>query len=150
MSLTTQLAAYLQAAADTMTGPPVEGGVRAGEPDNVNLPTIAYWYLGVRTWEANTLNRTQELSGWRIRIYCPVSARFVPADGGVDLWIATLTDAVRGQLYGHIGDGGFATGQGMELTDAVAGWAQAPNSQISRTVDMDWWAMLSDVHVIAV
>ncbi len=149
MSLTSTLEGYLRTAAGTMSAPPCNS-VRPGEPDNVNLPTIAYWFQGVRTWEANTLNQTQELSGWHIRIYAPATIRYTPADGGIELWVSDLTNAIRGQLYGHVGAGGTATGQGMELTDAIPGWAQVPNGILCRVVDMDWWAMLSNVHPIAV
>ena len=146
MSVASALAGYLTTAAGAMTGPPIKE-VRAGEPDVVNLPTIAYWYVATKTWEANTFSQTQELSVWHIRIYAPVGPRYTPIDGGVEAWIETLVDGIRGQLYGAVALGGAATGGGMELTDATAGWAQV-GGQMCRIVDMEMSAMLSNVHPI--
>ena len=153
MSLTSVLDGYLATAVATMDAPPVTAVIGA-EPDVVNTPTIGYWYLGTKvgdtqSWAPNTLNRTQEVQGWRIRIYLPLGPTFAPSSPAYEVWVVTLVDAIRGQLYGHVGAGGAATGQGMELTDAIAGYL--PMGKIwCRIVTMDWWAMLTDTHVIAV
>ena len=147
-TLASALSGYLTTAGNAMTGPQLQGGVRPGEPDNVNLPTIAFWFLGTKTWEANTLSKTQELWGWHIRIYAPVGPRYTPIDGGVEAWISQLTQNIRAQLYGNVSAGGAATGVGMELTDATTGYAQM-GAQLNRVVDMEWWAMLSNVSAIA-
>ena len=147
MSIATAIHGYLAAAAATMTGPQVTA-VRPGEPDVVDLPTIAYWYTGTGTWDANTLSRTQETSDWHIRVYLPAGARFVPIDGNIEDWIETLVGAIRGQLFGHVAMGGAATGGGLYLSDAVSGWAPV-NNILTRIVDMDLKVMRAAVHVIA-
>ena len=123
--------------------------VQAGEPDVVNTPTIAYWYMGTRTWEANTLSYTQELSDWHVRVYIPTGPVFTPQAGTVEDWLASIVDAIRGQFYGHVGLGGAATGEGLELSDAKSAWADV-GAQKCRIADMDLGAMLSNVHPIAV
>lgn len=148
-ALTTALKGYLTTAAATMSAPACKAVV-PGQPDNVNLPTVAFWYIGTKTWAANTLNRTQELEGYAIQLYLPNGPQFVPASGSGEDWIVELTNAIRGQLYGHVAAAGQATGQGMELTDATAGyWQSGSGGVLCRVVTMDWWAMLTDVHVIA-
>ncbi len=149
MSVQSVLEGYLATVAATMTAPACTT-VWGGEPDNVNTPAVAYWFLGTRTWEANTLTRTQELEGWRIRLYLPLAARFTPDARIAEAWVVAFSNGIRAQLYGHIGAGGANTGQGMELTDALPGYWQVPTGTICRTVTMDWWAQLTDVHPIAV
>ena len=145
--LATALKGYLSTAAAGMSGPPCKT-VKSGEPDNVNLPTIAYWFIGLKTWEANTLSKTQILAGWHIRAYLPVGPNFTPINDDVEAWMFNLSMAIYAQLYGHVSAGGAATGIGMELTDAIPGYAQV-GAQLSRVVDMEWWAMLSNVSAIA-
>ena len=147
MSVATALLGYLQTAAATMSAPECTQ-VGGGEPDVVNVPTLAFWASGPETWEANTFTYTQEYSSWHIRGYLPVSARFTPASAAAEDWIVALGDAIRGQLYGHVSMGGEATGGGMELTDSKTGWAQIGN-QLCRVIDMDCRAMMANVHVIA-
>ena len=147
MTIATALSGYLSTALATMTAP-TAAEVRAGEPDVVNLPLVAYWYTGTKTWEANTLSVTQELSCWHVRIYVPVSARFTPIDGGVEGWIETLVGAIRAQLFGNVAMGGAATGGGLDIGDATSGWAQV-GQQLCRVVDMDLEVMLAAVHTIS-
>lgn len=148
MSVATELLSLLTTAAGSMTAPALTQ-IGGGEPDVVNLPTLAYWYVGQRTWEANTFSYTQERECWHIRGYLPVGSRFVAGNVDVEGWIVTLVGAIRGQLYGKVGLNGAATGEGITLSDATPGWAQVGN-QLCRVVDMDLDAYLSNVHSIAV
>lgn len=147
MSVSTELGTRLSAAV-TDAHAPFGIVVQAGEPDVVDLPTIAYWYMGVRTWEANTLSYTQELQDWHIRVYIPVGPVFVPQAGTIEDWLASIVDAIRGQLYGHVALSGAATGGGLELSDAKPSWADV-GAQWCRIADMDLEAMLANVHPIA-
>ncbi len=140
------LTSYLTTAGSSVTPVPV---IRSGEPDNVNVPTVAYWYLGVRTWEANTFTYTQELIGWMIRTYVPIGPRFVPGDGYIEAYLADLTDEIREELYGNLGAGGVATGEGAEISDAKPGYATV-GGQYCRIADMEVWYMVSNAHAIAV
>ena len=146
MSVASELQTYLSAAAATVTVPSV-ATVRPGEPDTVNVPVIAYWYTGTKTWQANTFSKTQELSCWHVRVYGPVGPRFTPIDGGVEGWLESVVDAVRGQLWGHYSLDGAATGTGASISDATAGWAQV-GAQLCRIADMDFEAMQTAVHDI--
>jgi len=149
MSVATEIGTLLAAAAATLPATP-KVVIQAGEPDTVNLPTFAYWYMGRGTWEANTFSVTQEQAWWHIRVYVPTGPRFTPSDISLDGWLSDAVDAIRGQFFGHVGLGGAATGQGLELTDAQAGWQGAPNTQLLRVVDMDLRAYVAAVHPIAV
>lgn len=148
-TITAALESYLSAATASVTSPSVITQIRPGEPDVVDLPTIAYWYIGQKTWEANTFTKTKEQWGFEIRILIPTGPRAVPMDTNLEQWLADLVNAIRGQLYGHIGAGGAATGEGMELTNAVTGW-YVVGGNLCRGVSMQWWPMLSNVHTIAV
>lgn len=152
-SLHDALSGYLSAAAAAVPPPqaltiPAISQILDAEPDVVNLPMMAFWYIGNKTWEANTFTWTQEQVGFAVVIYLPVPARYSPQAGFYDSWLANIVSAVRAQLWAHVGAGGAATGQGMELTNAVPGWDQKGN-QLCRVVTMQWWPMLSNVHPIA-
>lgn len=147
-TITAALEGYLTAALATVTSPAVITQIRPGEPDTVDLPTVAYWYLGQKTWEANTFTKTQEQWGWRIRVIVPTGPRAVPMDTNLEQWMADLINAIRGQLWGNVGAGGANTGGGMELTDARTDWG-IYGGQLCRVATMDWWPMLSNVHDIA-
>lgn len=146
MSVASELQTYLAAAAATITAPTI-ATVRPGEPDTVNSPTIAYWYTGTKTWQANTFTATQELSCWHVRVYAQAGARFTPIDGGIEGWLESIVGAIRGQLWGHYSLDGAASGKGGSVTDAVAGWAQV-GGQLCRIADMDFEAMQTAVHTI--
>lgn len=146
MTVASELGTLLAAAAATMTAP-TAATVTAGEPDNVNLPTFAYWYTGTKTWEANTFTASQELSSWHIRVYAPAGARYTPIDGGLEGWIESAVNAVRGQVLGKYAMGGASTGSGSWLSDATAGWAQ-PGGQMCRVADMDLDVAMTAVHPI--
>ena len=145
-TVASELQTLLAAAAATVTAP-VVATVRPGEPDVVNTPTIAYWYTGTKTWQANTFAATQELSCWHVRVYGPVGPRFAPVDGGVEGWLEQVVGAVRGQVWGRYALAGAATGSGSSLSDAAAGWAQVA-AQLCRVADMDLEAMQTAVHPI--
>jgi hypothetical protein len=147
VSIATELDSLLNTAAATLASGP-KTTVRAGEPDAVSDPTIAYWYTGTGTWEANTLSRTQEHSDWHIRIQLPAGPRYVPSDGAMEGWLEDAVNAVRQALWGAVGLGGAATGKGIELSDAKTGWANA-GGQWTRLADMDLQVDLSNVHPIA-
>lgn len=147
MSIATEIGSLLTSAAASVAPPTAD--VRAGEPDVVNVPTFAYWYTGTGTWDANTLSVTQETSDWHIRVILPAGPRFVPADQALDDWLERAVSAIRGQFYGHVGLNGAASGGGLELTDAKAGWIAVPNTQFERVVDMDLRVLMAAVHAIA-
>ena len=147
MSIASTLQTTFTAALSGISKPTVPS-VRAGEPDTLNVATVAYWYTGTRTWQANTFSQTQELSCWHIRVYQPAPARFTPEDGGVDAWLEDVVNALRGAVYAHVGLGGAATGTGLTLSDATAGWLQT-GAVLCRVADMDLEAMLTAVHPIA-
>ncbi len=147
-TLTANLETYLAAAGATMTNPAVAGTVVAGEPTNIDRPTIAYWFIGVKTWESNTLGKTQEMWGFHIALYYPFGQRNTPPRSQVEQWIGGVAMAVRSQLYGHVSVGGTATGLGMELTDAVASDDTIAGVGCRR-VDMEWWPFMAAVATIA-
>lgn len=147
MTVASALLGYLQTAAATMTAPALTQ-VIAGQPDTISLPTLAYWYTGTKTWEANTLSKTQELSCWHLRVYLPQGTQFAPQAGNTQAWLEKLVDAIRGQLYGAVSLGGAATGGGMTLSDATVAWIQMGTVWV-QVVDMDLEAMMAAVHTIA-
>lgn len=151
MTVASALASLLATAAATLAVPPVPI-VRPGEPDIVGqVPTVAYWFMGWRTWDANTLSRTQRLSCWHIRLYYPIGPRITPStDSSVEEWLEVATAAIDNKLWGNVGLLGAATGQGFELTEPQAGWLKDANEAESRVVDWDLAAMLSNVATIAV
>lgn len=146
MSIASELQTLFATAASGLSAP-AGVDVRAGEPDVVNVPTIAYWYMSTRVWGANTLNKTQEISDWRIRVQLPSGPRFVPADAAIDAWLEDAVNAIRSALWGAVALGGAATGEGLELTDAKAGWLSS-GDQFSRVAEMDLGVYLSNVHTI--
>lgn len=147
-SLVGALEGYLGAAGATMSSPAVAGTVVAGEPPTIDRPTIAYWFLGIKPWETNTLGATQEMWGFHIRAYYPLGQRGTPPRSQVEAWIAGITSAIRAQLYGHVKAGNYATGSGIELSDAEAGTDNVSGVEC-RVVDMEWWAQMSNVATIA-
>jgi hypothetical protein len=152
VSIASAIDARLQAAVSTIVAAYPAGPnpvVAAGEPDVVNMPTIAYWYTGTDVWESHTLSEAQEVSGWHIRIQLPAGPRFTPSNAWMEGWLEDAVNAVRAQFLGHAGLGGAATGQGGLVGGAKAGWADT-GGQWSRLADMDLPVFLSNVHPIAV
>jgi len=147
MSVGTAIKTALGTAAATLSAPACTQ-VLAGEPDTVNLPTIAYMFMGIGTWEANTLNVTQELSRWHIRVYLPMGPQYSPAAGDSEDWMSLAIGAIRGQLEGAVALSGEATGGGLILGDATTGWMPVGGQWI-RVADMDLDVMMSAVHPIA-
>ncbi len=145
--LTDALEGYLVTAGATMN-PPVATTVVAGEPTTIGpRPVVAYWFLGIKPWENNTLGVTQEMWGFQIRGYYPLGQTRMPPRSQVEQWIAGFAMAIRTQLYGHVFSGGTATGKGMELGDVVAG-RETINGVECRTIEMEWWPQMAAVSTI--
>lgn len=146
-TISAALSGYLTTAAATMSSPSCSN-VIAGEPPTINRATVAYWFIGIRPWDGNTLDRSQEEWGWRIRVYLPLGTQITPPREQAELWVANLASAIRSQLWGHTSAGGQATGNGIELGDATAAYTDV-SGVTCRIVDMDWWAQMANVATIA-
>lgn len=129
--------------------PPI-AQVIPGEPQALpGAPEIAYWYIGTTPWESNTLSVTQRRAGIHWEVYFPGSIRASAIDRTLELRVASIAFAIEAEFMADVGMGGNATGEGLEMTDPVAGWTDFAGS-LCRTVGGDIWFYLSNVTPIAV
>ena len=144
----TAIDALLSTAAATLSPVPT---VRAGEPEIVAEPTVAYWFADWATWEANTLSETQRISRWGIRLYWPLR-QTIAATSGPDIedWMVAAVSAIDAEMWGHVGLLGAATGEGAVLSDARIGYADDLQGGQSRVAEWTLDVFLSNVAPIAV
>ena len=144
----TAIAALLGTAAATLSPVPK---VRAGEPEIVAEPTIAYWFDDWTTCEANTLSETQRISRWGIRVYFPLKLRIAAtSDEDVEDWLVAAVAAIDAEFWGHVGLLGTATGEGAVLSDAKVGYIDDIQGSQSRSAEWTLDVFLSNVAPIAV
>lgn len=116
--------------------------ISAGEPAAVTVPTLAWWYLGWRPWEQNTLAKTQVQEGIAIRAYFPGSIR-VSASGSLNSTLESRLQAIgaalRTRVWGDVDLGTNATGIGISVEGLpLAGWTQV-GSSLCRITGFDLW-----------
>lgn len=130
------------AGAGAAVDPPIVQVV-AGEPAALsNYPLVAYWYIGERPWDANTMSATQREVGFRIQAYWPGVVRAKAMNRALELAVATLARALYAGFLGHVELNGTATGKGLEVTDPMPGWSQV-GDVIARSLTCELWVYLA-------
>lgn len=139
---------HLATAGAAQTPPIVQ--IIPGEPQAVpNAPEIAYWLLSITPWESNTLSKTQKILTLHWEAFFPGSIRSNAVDLNLELRLASLALAIEAELMGDLDLGGNATGEGLDLTDAIPRFLEVAGT-MCLTIGQDVHCYLSNVASIAV
>jgi hypothetical protein len=138
----TVLATNLATAGATLT--PAIQTVVEGEPDTVNVPAFAYWYVGDRdgTQIPNSVATTDIEEGVDVTLYWPGSVRFPSGNQTVERWLHDATRAAKHALWEDFTLGGNVAS--MEIEPAAAGWATVGGA-VCRIVTFTVWLAETDV-----
>lgn len=135
------------ATAGAAIDPPITQVVAGEPPTLTNYPLIAYWYIGERPWDANTMSATQREIGFRIQAFWPGVIRAKSINSSLELAVASLARALYAGFLGHVALNGTATGKGLEVSDPTPGWAQI-GDVIARSLTCELWVYLAAPDVI--